>query len=62
MDIKLNGVSIAKEEFFRTKEDDYYIWVYRPGNITVEFNSWDIMNGISGQSILTITNVEVYNG
>lgn len=62
MDIKLNGVSIAKETFYKAKEDDYYVWVYKPGNITIEFNSWDIMNGTPGQSILTITNVEVYNG
>lgn len=62
MNIKLNGVSIAKEEFIKAIEDDYYVWIYKPGNITIEFNSWDIMNGNPGQSILTILNVETYNG
>ena len=62
MDIKLNGISIAKEEFIKATEDDYYVWIYKPGNITIEFNSWDILYGNPGQSILTITNIETYNG
>lgn len=63
MVVKLNGVPIVNESFQNQPlDEDYYIWIYKSGNITIEFNSWNLQNNNIGQSLLTLSNIEVYNG
>ena len=62
MIIKLNGIPIVQESFNTLNEDDFYVWIYKPGNVDIEFFSWDLLHGVPGQSILNISNIEAYNG
>ena len=44
------------------ERNDFYVWIYKPGNVDIEFFSWDLLHGVPGQSILNISNIEAYNG